>query len=838
VNPAAPRAGSRRVPLAPGVRLGLIMAGVWLGYYVGSVTGLTLRIPPATTSVLWPPNTVLTFALLITPPRRWLWCLVAALSAHLMVQSDIGWQFGLIAALFGTNSLEALIAAYGFRRAAGPEPRLDTLRRMLLFMAIVGVAAPVVSGFVDAAVVWSLHGEPYVAVLRRRLASNVLTALTVLPALLTLTYRLPRWIHRAQPRRWVEALGLTTALVVAAVVAFSPPRVELGGVPVLLPTPLVVLLPFLLWAAVRFGTSGASLALAFTVFSAVASAITQSRPQDPLAAETAVLALQISLITLAVPLLAFAALVEERYRARAELASRLAFESVLSQMASRLVAADHTRTSEVVTAALRELAAVLPADALVLVDRPPRRLPQVLTSGPQVDAAGEPAIAHLLETAEPVQEGGLGAALTAHGHWWALPLSDGATPAGTLAVLARDPAGPERLDRCRQAAGVIGRTLARARADAALRQSESVMAAILAAIPTGVALLADDGRILSVNAQWRAFADDPRVVTAAGATSGNFVDLCRAAVIAGLGAAESIRAGVEDVLAGRRASLAVDYPGTPETLDRWFTFTAVRLAGGQGGAVLTNTEITDRRRAELSAQRTRDELAHVTRVTAMGELTTSLAQQLQQPLDSIRSRAAAARARLTGPVVDAAALDPILAEIDEADRQAVEVIGRLRALLRKEPTSRVPVDLVAVVRETLALVASDAAARTVRLESHLPQEPLTVTGDRVQLVQVLLNVAMNGMEAMAAAADEARVLRVKAEAAYGAALVTMRDAGPGIDGDVEGVFAPFFTTKPDGLGMGLAIARSIAEAHQGRIWAANHPDGGAQFFVSIPLREG
>jgi signal transduction histidine kinase/integral membrane sensor domain MASE1 len=835
---AAPPAGPRRVPLAPGVRLGLIMAGVWLGYYVGSVTGLTLRIPPATTSVLWPPNTVLTFALLITPPRRWLWCLVAALSAHLMVQGGIGWQFGLVAALFGTNSLEALIAAYGFRRAAGPEPRLDTLRRMLLFMAIVGVAAPVVSGFVDAAVVWAHHGEPYVAVLRRRLSSNVLTALTVLPALLTLTYRLPRWIHRAQPRRWVEALGLTTALVVAASVAFSPPRVELGGVPVLLPTPLVVLLPFLLWAAVRFGTSGASLALAFTVFSAVASAITQSRPQDPLSAETAVLALQISLITLAVPLLAFAALVEERYRARAELASRLAFESVLSQMASRLVAADHTRTGDVVTTALRELAAVLPADALVLVDRPARRLPQLLTSGPRVDAADEPAIAHLLETTDPVREGPQGAASTLDGHWWALPLSDGPTPAGTLAVLTRDRTGPERLDRCRQAAGVLGRTLARARADAALRQSEGVMAAILAAIPTGVALLTDDGRIVSVNAQWQAFADDPRVVTAAGATSGNFVDLCRAAVIAGLGPAESIRGGVEDVLAARRASLVVDYPGTPETLDRWFTFRAVRLAGGQGGAVLTNTEITDRRRAELSAQRTRDELAHVTRVTAMGELTTSLAQQLQQPLDSIRSRAAAARALLTDPAVDAAALDLILAEIVEAGRQAVEVIGRLRALLRKERPSRVPVDLVAVVRETLALVASDAAARKVRLESHLPNEPLTVTGDRVQLVQVLLNVAMNAMESMAAIPDAERVLRVKAEAAYGAGLVTVRDAGPGINGNVEGVFAPFFTTKPDGLGMGLAIARNIAEAHQGRIWAADHPDGGAQFFVSIPLREG
>jgi C4-dicarboxylate-specific signal transduction histidine kinase len=102
---------------------------------------------------------------------------------------------------------------------------------------------------------------------------------------------------------------------------------------------------------------------------------------------------------------------------------------------------------------------------------------------------------------------------------------------------------------------------------------------------------------------------------------------------------------------------------------------------------------------------------------------------------------------------------------------------------------------------------------------------------------VLLNLALNAMEAMSDVPDESRLMRLSAEAAYGAALVTVRDTGTGLGQNVEGVFEPFYTTKDQGLGMGLAIARSIVESHHGRIWAADHPDGGAQFFVSIPLRE-
>jgi signal transduction histidine kinase/integral membrane sensor domain MASE1 len=832
--------------MARGLRLGLIMSAVCVAYYLGSLAGLALRIPPATTSVLWPPNTVLTFALLITPTRRWLWCLVAAASAHLFVQAGVGWPPPMVLALFGTNCLEALIAAAGFRWAVGSDPRLDTLRRMLLFMLFAGAAAPILSGFADAAVVWWQQGEPYGTVLRRRVSSNTLTALTLLPVLLTLTYRAPRWIREARRPRWLEAGGLAVGLVAAASLAFSPPQFQFGGVPLLLPTPLVAMLPFLLWAAVRFGTAGASLAVAFTVFSVVAAAITRAHADDPLSAETTILALQVSLTTLVVPLLAFAALIEERYRARTRLSERLAFEALLSRLSASFVESGGTRARQSFADALEQLGGFLGLDALILVDRAPRRLPQVIATwaaptmtAPEIDAAVRE---FTTEDALPDVESTVTlptASEAASSEWRVLPLVGGASVVGALGVAThRAPSVVPQIDRTRLAAGVLGEALARAQADEALRESESVKAAILAAIPTGVALLTQDARIASVNAQWQAFVHDARVVTVAGADAGNFLDLCRAASHAGLPAADAIRENVEATLAGRRAGYTIEYCAAPAAHDRWFTFTAVRLTGPEGGAVLTHSETTERRRAELSAQRTRDELAHVTRVTAMGEIAASLAHQLNQPLTGIMTNAQAARHVLATAPADLATLDTILVDIVDDDRRAGEVIQRLRDLLRKEGATYVPVDVTAVARDVFTLLSSDAVIRNVQLVESLPAEPLLITGDRVQLVQVLLNLALNAMEAMADVPAESRLLQLSAEAAYGAALVTLRDTGTGLGANVEGVFEPFYTTKAQGLGMGLAIARSIVESHHGRIWAADHPDGGAQFFVSIPLLEG
>ena len=349
--------------------LPLLMAAVSATYYIGSLVGLALRLPPATTSLMWPPNTILTLALMLTPPRQWAWFLAAAFGAHLVVQSPTGWPPLLIVTLFATNAFEAVVGAGAFRWLVGPTPRVDSLRRMTIFIAVVAVGAPVLSSFPDAAAVHVLQGEEFALVMRRRLSSNIMTALALLPALLALFLHLARWVRHTRPRRWVEAVTLAVTLVAAAQFAGSLRVVRIVDVPITFHhTPLVVVLPFLLWAAVRFGTAGASLALLVTAMSAVRGAIAQAAYADPVAAESSVLTLQAFLIMLSIPLLCLAALIEERYRARVDLADRLAFEAVLARLSASFVHVPTVEMPQAFQSSVDRLGRFLGLDHLVLFD--------------------------------------------------------------------------------------------------------------------------------------------------------------------------------------------------------------------------------------------------------------------------------------------------------------------------------------------------------------------------------------------------------------------------------------------------------------------------------------
>jgi len=258
----------------------------------------------------------------------------------------------------------------------------------------------------------------------------------------------------------------------------------------------------------------------------------------------------------------------------------------------------------------------------------------------------------------------------------------------------------------------------------------------------------------------------------------------------------------------------------------------------EGMQVLVSVvDISDRRHAEVEMQRLRTELAHVGRVSVMGQLASALAHELSQPLGAILRNAEAAELFVAQNPPDLEEVTAILADICEDDRRAGNVIDRMRALLQRGELDLIAVSIGEIVNEVVGLTNADALARQARVDVHLADDGLLVRGDRVHLQQVLLNLLLNGMDAMGDVPPTSRRMVVSARRLDAAtAEVAVGDAGHGIAvGRLAKVFEPFYTTKSSGLGMGLAISRTLVEGHGGRIWAENNPDGGATFHFTLPL---
>jgi two-component system sensor kinase FixL len=235
--------------------------------------------------------------------------------------------------------------------------------------------------------------------------------------------------------------------------------------------------------------------------------------------------------------------------------------------------------------------------------------------------------------------------------------------------------------------------------------------------------------------------------------------------------------------------------------------------------------------------RNRQQLAHLTRVSTLGELAGSLAHELNQPLTAILSNAQAAQRFLATEPVDLAEVREILHDLVEDNHRASEVIRKIRALVKKGELEAVPLSIASVIRDVALLVHSDAIVRGIRVRVAVTAELPPVHGDKVQLQQVVLNLLLNAFDALESCSALNREVAIEVTPAGGdsSIRVAVRDGGTGLaDNTFDKLFLPFFTSKRDGLGLGLSISRSIVEMHGGRIWAQNNEDRGATFYFTLP----
>ena len=271
----------------------------------------------------------------------------------------------------------------------------------------------------------------------------------------------------------------------------------------------------------------------------------------------------------------------------------------------------------------------------------------------------------------------------------------------------------------------------------------------------------------------------------------------------------------------------------------WASIVVTALRDGQGkliGFSKITRDLTERKQSEEALRTAQADLAHVTRLTTMGELTASIAHEINQPLSAIVTNANACRRMLAAPSPDLNEVQDAVTDIAKLGTTAGDVISRVRTFLKKAVVAKAELDINQVIQDVFALIPNELARHNISVVTELRPGLAPVLGDRIQLQQVILNLIMNGIEAMTAITDRPRVLLIRSQAhESGIVQVMVHDSGVGLDAKtIEHIFDTFFTTKPTGMGMGLAISRSIVEAHGGKLWPVPNENTGATFEFTLP----
>jgi PAS domain S-box-containing protein len=779
--------------------------GLWVfaGYYVGAKIGFALTFHPYPVSVLWPPNSILVAALLLTPPRIWWFVLSAAFPAHCATQLQSHVPPLMILCWFISNSSEALIGAGLTRYLVRGPIQFTSLRNTGIFCLCVVFAGPFLSSFLDAAFVrWNAWGDgSYWELIRIRFFSNALAALIVAPLIVTWA-RNGILVLRTAGRAWLlEACLILFGLLLisfAVLYKFGP-----GADSAL----LFLTLPFLLWAAARFGSLGTSTALSIVGFLAIWSGSHGHGPFSGGTAEQNTLSIQIFLIVLSIPMLFLAAVIEERATGETERRE--------SESRFRIVADA--------------------APVLIWMAGVDKRC--TFFNKPWLKFTGRS-----LE-----QEVGNGWAEGVHPDdlQKCLKIYTDAFDARKAFVMQYrlkrydgeyrwiSDQGVARHDAQGNFAGYIGSCVdvtELLNKERALREFEERVVLAAQAAHLGVwemdtttyELWMSDGARTLFQFDSETRLDHARVQDRVHPEDRALRD-------------SAIKHAIET-----QGHYEIEYRALlPDGTLRWIGSSGRCVTGeNDTGARLISVsiDITPRKLAEADALRHREELGHVSRVAAMGELTASIAHELNQPLSGIASNASAGQRFIDRGDIDLNELRDLLGDITDDARRAGDVIRDIQSMVRKGVSTRQAVNLNDLVIKVARMVNPNAMLQSCQLETLLEPNLPEIEADPIQLQQVLLNLVINAFDAMRDMPVPYRKVVIATERnSDGAICASVRDYGVGIPAEaLERVFEQFFTTKPKGLGIGLAIVRSIVQSHGGTIVAENADGGGARFYFTLP----
>jgi signal transduction histidine kinase/integral membrane sensor domain MASE1 len=800
-SPASAEAARRWTIRQTAIAALLTAAAYWLGAWVG----LELTFSPTPVAALWPPNALLLAALLLAPTSTWWVLLASALPVHLFMELRAGVPLGMVLSWYLSNSMEALVGAGLVRHFLGGRVRLDNARAFGIFVLCATFFATFLSSFVDAGLV-ALNGwgdSPYWTVWRLRFLSNVLATQTIVPIVLAIEASRLVDLRDVATRRKLETFALAALLVVVCRVAFwlPPGAWKLG--PALLYAPY----PLLIWAAVRFGPLGISLSLGTVTVMAIWGAVHGGGPFTLFQPEENALSLQLFLFLAGVPLSLLVATSEERRRAERQAAESERLLSLTIRTAHiGIWSADLETGQFTADDVLNDMIGDPSAEAgtyAVLIEQ--TFLGREAPPGERV-SGGTNRDALLQDRELEVQHrDGTKRCILARGM-----------------LLRRVDGSPFRIT------GIAIDITERKRIEQELHEHDERMAL--------VARTADIGFWSIELATGEVWLSD-HVYTMIGVPPATPSHEALALVNAEIPLPANM-ATFEQELARRGAIDDEVRAVRPDGTVRWFAYSArlERNAAGESVRIMgVSRDITDQRQAELDAAEGRSALSHLSRVATVGELTATIVHEVGQPLGAVALNAQSAVRLANASEIDIEELRATLDDVLRDSHRAGTVISQLRDLLRRNESKREQLDLREVVHEALELARGELQKQRIQISVSMPDERATVFANRAQLQQVLLNLVLNARDAINLAAPPRRQLLVTmTKGADSTVRVWVADSGGGIAHEHLGkVFEPFFTSKSEGLGLGLAVSRSIMLDHGGDLRAQN-VDGGALMQLVIP----